>query len=488
MANSYSCPSCGAPLDYHGVMSTIQCPYCFTSSNVPEQLRAESGVTVEPGVMLNYMAQATTLRELAAAVKAKQTAKAVELYQKAHRVSPDVAARAVARLTGGGTVLVAGGQANAAPSYSTTPDPYSTYSTPPSQPDLVFPTTPSITPQPQQDPPFSNQSAFPSQTYTPATTAYPSATPAPSQTRPRSPVGFLILAVVGLGICCAVGAASFFLFSFSGPGSDVPDATQALVETRIANASTEQSQSSTIVAATEAIPLEPPTVAPPATDAPTPTEDPSFGLTATAESVAQAAADAELLATAKQWPVAYTDDFSKDTKAWITGPENNDYYSGSHNIVDGVFRWDLKTKSSVVSFITPDPYKSVTDFFAAVDMVIKGPDTSAGGLVFRDEANDNGGYYVFVVSPNGNYTMTGYQGSTTIAHNGSIEPLAAGTNRLAVLGQGSHFLLLINDKVIDSLDDPFLKAGDIGVAISLDQSGDTATFDFDNFEIRTPPQ
>lgn len=478
MANSYSCPSCGAPLDYHGVMTTVQCPYCFTSSSVPEDLRSEAGNTVEPGVMLNYMAAATTLRELAAAVKAHQTDQAIALYQKAHRVSAEAAAQAVAQLTGGGTVLVNGAALSAtaapgsSPSPSVTPAPPSTYGSPLAPLDPAFPASPSYT-----VPSSYSQPSYPAQ---PQVTTYPPVSPSASPARSRSPVGVIVFAGVGVVMCAVVGALAFLLVSFGSPDSSTVDATQALVETRIANASTEQSQSS----ATEAVivPIEP------ATEVPPPTDDPSVALTVTALSQADAAADAALLAEAKSWPISFQDDFSKDTGAWVTGPEDNDYYSGTHTLADGLFTWDLTAKDSFVSFISPDPYKSVTDFYAAVDVTIHGSDSSGGGLAFRDGANSDSGYYIYTVSPDGYYAMDGYQGSTNISHNGTIEPAPTGTNRLAVVGQGSHFLLLLNDEVIDSLDDPFFKAGDVGVAVSMNGEGDQATFDFDNFEIRTPPQ
>src|SRR5262245_39360843 len=42
-AQSFQCPSCGAPLIPRGGASVISCPYCHTSVVVPEGLRQGSG-------------------------------------------------------------------------------------------------------------------------------------------------------------------------------------------------------------------------------------------------------------------------------------------------------------------------------------------------------------------------------------------------------------------------------------------------------------
>jgi len=482
MANSFSCPSCGAPLDYHGIMTTIQCPYCFTSSQVPEELRANEGTTVEPGVMLNFMAQATKLRELAAAVKAGQKQKAAELYQQIYRVSADEAARSVTKLTGGGVVLVSGYQAppapslgsssaSVSPSYSVAPPPPPTAPPPPS----VFTASPSFTPD------YMAGSAAGS---------YPSITPSPTQARRPSRSGPLFVIVGVLMSCVIVGAVAGLLFSFSGDDSDsvtaatLPpqDTTQIVLSTRRASAATEQSQAGTQIA-----------LRPTETPLPTNTRDPRPFQTVTARALAQATEDTASVLAAKEWPVFYQEDFSKDSPAWVTGPEENDYYSGSHSIIDGVFRWALTAKDNFVTFITPDPYQSVSDFYAAADVTITGSQTSAAGLAFRDGRDTDSGYFIFVVSLDGHYTMTGYQGSSQISYNGDIPPLDAGPNRIAVLGQGENFVLLVNDQIVTSVQDSFLAIsnraqGDTGLAVTMENSGDTATIDFDNFEIRTPSQ
>lgn len=464
MAQSFSCRSCGAPLDYHRYMSTIQCPYCFATSSVPDELRSQEAVRVEPGVMLSFMAQAAKLRDLANLVRTGQKQQATQLYQQVYKVGPDEAARAVDRLTGGAVVVTgSGGLQPPAPPSSMPP----IFSTPPT-PGTVYPA--SLSPAPMV-------------IRGPVTMDFPQSTAAPTSTQ-----RLLFPTAIGISlmVCCGAGVLAALGFSLSSAGSDsapvaVPAAvTELVLATRAASLATEQSQSATQIAGL-------PTFTETATDTPEPTatDDPRPGQTATAEALVQATADADLVATAKQWPVTLQDNFSSKSRRWYAGDDDNDYYSGSHTIAGGLYQWEVKAKQNVVSFITPDPYTPLTDFYAAVDITLTGPADAAAGLVFRDSSEGNS-FYAFTVNQNGDYAMTGYLSGGSVAYSGSFPGLAAGVHRLAVVAQGSHFVLLIDDQVVETIDDSFLAQGDIGLVFTLDTPGDSATFEFDNVEIRSP--
>lgn len=60
-----------------------------------------------------------------------------------------------------------------------------------------------------------------------------------------------------------------------------------------------------------------------------------------------------------------------------------------------------------------------------------------------------------------------------------------GTNRLAVLAQGAHLVLFINDQFVAAIDDNNLKSGGIGVAFDV-VAGEESVFEFDNAEVRVP--
>lgn len=110
MAQNFSCPSCGAPLDYEGGgQSTIPCPYCFTSVIVPQELRSQRAERVSSDLTMSLQGQAARLRELANLVRAGQRDKAAELYQQIYRVTPEEAQRVVGQLSGGGAVVISTG-------------------------------------------------------------------------------------------------------------------------------------------------------------------------------------------------------------------------------------------------------------------------------------------------------------------------------------------------------------------------------------------
>jgi uncharacterized Zn finger protein (UPF0148 family) len=107
MAQNFSCPSCGAPLDYAGNgSSTISCPYCYTSVIVPQELRAQRSQPVAPEVSMTLAGQAPKLRELSNLVRAKQRDQAIAVYQQVYGVSPQDAQRFVDQLMAASPVVL----------------------------------------------------------------------------------------------------------------------------------------------------------------------------------------------------------------------------------------------------------------------------------------------------------------------------------------------------------------------------------------------
>jgi uncharacterized Zn finger protein (UPF0148 family) len=145
MAQNFSCPSCGAPLDYEGGgQPTIQCPYCFTSVIVPQELRSQRAERVSADLTMSLQGQAAKLRELANLVRAGQRDRAAELYQQIYRVTPEEAQRIVGQLSGGGAVVISTTSSAGGFSVST---PYGyTQASPPGSPIVTNPVNYSSTP------------------------------------------------------------------------------------------------------------------------------------------------------------------------------------------------------------------------------------------------------------------------------------------------------------------------------------------------------
>ena len=108
MTQSFTCPSCGAPLDYEGGgQPTIPCPYCFSSVIVPQELRFQKAAPVSPQMTLSLKGQAPRLRELANLVRIGQKGEAIRIYQQIFAVSEPEAALAVDQLARGQAIVVA---------------------------------------------------------------------------------------------------------------------------------------------------------------------------------------------------------------------------------------------------------------------------------------------------------------------------------------------------------------------------------------------
>jgi hypothetical protein len=108
------------------------------------------------------------------------------------------------------------------------------------------------------------------------------------------------------------------------------------------------------------------------------------------------------------------------------------------------------------------------------------------GLVFRSY---EGKYYILLVGKAQRFKvalMKNDQWTTLIpwTRSDAIKPYEM--NKIAVIGEGSHFLFFINNHYVGEVDDQQLIYGAVGIAIALFHADDHAIFEFDNFELRQP--
>lgn len=130
-----------------------------------------------------------------------------------------------------------------------------------------------------------------------------------------------------------------------------------------------------------------------------------------------------------------------------------------------------------------------TTFFLSVDCrQINGPELAAMGLVFRGSGSE---MYVFRLRGDQHYAISYLDESSKDW--GSLLPwtpdsaiLPGEVNRLAVIGEGAHFLFFINEHYVAELEDRRLPSGAAGLVIELFHPGDEAQFEFDNLELRQP--
>ncbi len=440
MAQTFTCPSCAAPLDYDGSgASTIECPYCSSSVIVPRELRFQRSEPVDRHVTMSLKGQAANLRELSRLVKTGQKAQAYNLYQQVFKVSLTDAMRAVDQLSAGGAVVIASNVSTLG-SYAA---------------------------------PSSPMSSAPSSYTSPPIVTISTATQ-PRRSALSWVIGCFVLFIVGTTVITTVlpllGMGLAFLAA-------VPGVSTAAVQIPDVNATT------TAVFAL-ATAFAPPTAVPTSTDTPVPTED----VTATVEAQATATALADFVATQSQLPVKFSDDFDQKRGGWPTGDERNDYYNGNRRIEEGVYRWTVTARQGFFTIASSGP-KTYSDFFISVDTrIVDGPDSADVAVVFRDSP-DAYSFYYFAVRADGTYSFSLFADSgwdTLIDWTNTPAIRVGDVNHIAISAQGSQFVFLINGQVVDKFENDRLTEGQIGLGIDVYDAGDQVVFEFDNLEIRAP--
>ena len=107
-------------------------------------------------------------------------------------------------------------------------------------------------------------------------------------------------------------------------------------------------------------------------------------------------------------------------------------------------------------------------------------------MIFREDPNSN--FYYFGINEQGQYALYLYnQDWSTLIDWTQSEFIQPGeSNRITVLGEGSHFTFFINDQYLTEITNDSIKNGTTALAIELAGENDHAVFIFDNFELRVP--
>ena len=205
-------------------------------------------------------------------------------------------------------------------------------------------------------------------------------------------------------------------------------------------------------------------------------------LTATAQAVQS------LLQAAGNWELVLPDDFNQASDAWVTGEDSNDYGSSKWTIALDKLRWESAATQGMVWWSTPD-MPPLSDFYLGViARQISAPPDSLLGLTFR-VTEDEEVYYLFQVDADGNfavYQLEDDQWLSLVSWRPALEYLPGQANQLAVLGQGAQFYFFINGEMVAEMYDENLAVGTTGLAIGLNNPGDSGTWEFESFQVGAP--
>jgi len=224
-----------------------------------------------------------------------------------------------------------------------------------------------------------------------------------------------------------------------------------------------------------------PSSTPPSTSTPAPTATPNWTATAQIQDALSAAEDA-----ANNWELVLADTFDNNDNIWLAESSDDEYALINYEIVDGKYRWDATAHQSFIGWArsNTDP---LTDFYLSVEITqVDAPDTADYGVLFREDEDSN--FYYFAISEQGLYAFYIYfEGWDTLIDWTKTPLIIPGTsNRITVIGDGSHFTFFINDQYLTDFTDDQIPEGLTSLAVELSDEGDQAVFEFDNFELRIP--
>ncbi len=186
------------------------------------------------------------------------------------------------------------------------------------------------------------------------------------------------------------------------------------------------------------------------------------------------------------WRVILCDQFDGNVNGWPTGNSSDEFATSSLQIANGKYQWNLTANRGTVHHSLPKTV-SLTDFYlTVVAQRISGVGGAGYGVIFR---SDGANYYYLSLRDDQIYRFAKlYRLKWTILTDwtraSAIRPGEA--NRLTVKAEGSHFTFFVNDQQVGEADDNQLTAGGAGLAVEVPNGGESAVFEFDNFELRAP--
>jgi len=187
---------------------------------------------------------------------------------------------------------------------------------------------------------------------------------------------------------------------------------------------------------------------------------------------------AEIEATAP----TFSDTFPSDNNAWFTG--DNEF--GSIGYADGALHLRVKATSQDRASITRSravDQLNLADLMVKVDVKnVAGPADARYGIIFRLVDPQN--FYSFFINNAGQYRLGKARANRLelLKDWTTANPIKTGknaVNELAVLAQGSNFVLLVNNEIVAQVQDESLAQGSVALVAGGTPSGDV-DISFDN--------
>jgi hypothetical protein len=170
----------------------------------------------------------------------------------------------------------------------------------------------------------------------------------------------------------------------------------------------------------------------------------------------------------------YSDNFDDEQSSDFTAETNE---SSVYKFVDGAYQITVK-KPKLLSWATMNG--DYGDAAISVDASIDGPSTSAAGLIFHYQDDQN--FYIYSIDGEGHYGLDVYKNDEPITlidwtESAAIKPVGE-TNTLRVETSGDTIRLYVNDTLLDEISDSTIANGEVALVVNtFDDPNVTVTFD-----------
>jgi uncharacterized protein YneR len=227
------------------------------------------------------------------------------------------------------------------------------------------------------------------------------------------------------------------------------------------------------------------------TSTPTNTFTPTPNLTATQSAFRTTGTALAFQSTATgvadQWKKIFSESFDNNNQYWYVQTLDTEYLKIAFDVKDGKYRWNATAHKGFIQEM-PLPRGSVSDLFVTVEVNLSDHTGSSDyGITFRKDLDGN--LYYFAIDSDGMYSLFKYYGggwSALIDRTRSSAINKNQPNELALIMEGDHIILFINNQFISEKRDDSIKKGITSLAMELFEPDQQAVVEFDNVVLRVP--
>ncbi|KPL90208.1 helix-turn-helix domain-containing protein [Herpetosiphon geysericola] len=201
-----------------------------------------------------------------------------------------------------------------------------------------------------------------------------------------------------------------------------------------------------------------------------------------------------VLANAQQWKSLFHDAFDDNRHGWVVGTRGDSSASLVSEITDGryVLTATALRAEGALAWDTQTLVPAVGNFYVTFDLQqLKGdPDNDAGiALRMRGNINHEDSYFVYLKQPSKRMVMRKLHKDLNTLSDIILSDIYRDLpNKFEIIAYDSYFWIYMNGTFVAKVFDDAIAEGTINFMMRLPLQGSTATYAYDNFEVRMPVQ